>query len=108
MSVSGAVESGLIRGQAKPKTLELAFTTFLLDARHERNSVENKPASLLVPLEKALSKIPPSQSGRQEAGTTPKRACYGISMAFSQQDDKYAYKQTKVNVFIKMKYSTVL
>ena len=42
-------------------TLKLVFTASLLDAQHYRDSVENKPASLLVvPLGKALSWIPPS------------------------------------------------
>ena len=37
------------------------FTASLLDATHLRDSVENKPASLLVvPLGKALSGNPPS------------------------------------------------
>ena len=40
-------------------TLRLIFTASLLDAQHQRDSVENKPASLLVPLGKALSGIPP-------------------------------------------------
>ena len=40
-------------------TLKLVFTASLLDAQHLRDSVENKPASLLVvPLGKALSGIP--------------------------------------------------
>ena len=42
-------------------TLKLVFTTSLIDALHLRDSVENKPASLLVvPLGKALNGIPPS------------------------------------------------
>ena len=40
-------------------TFKLIFTASLLDAQHLRDSVENKPASLLVvPLGKALSGIP--------------------------------------------------
>ena len=43
-------------GQIKPLTLTLTFTASLLDAQQLRESVENKPASLLiVPLGKALS-----------------------------------------------------
>ena len=39
--------------------LKLVFTASLLDAQQYRDSVENKPASLLVvPLGKALSGIP--------------------------------------------------
>ena len=52
-------------------TLTLVFTAFLLDVQHLRDSVENKPASLLVvPLEKALSGILPSWCGRQMAGNS--------------------------------------
>ena len=47
-SVSGAVESGLIPSRVKPMTLELVCSAFLLYAQHYRNSVENKPASLLI------------------------------------------------------------
>ena len=72
-SASGAVDSGLIPSRVKPMTLKSVFTASLLDAQHQRDSVENKPASLLVPLGKALSGIPPSWCGRQMAAT-PKRA----------------------------------
>ena len=42
-------------------TLKLVVTASLLDAQHERDSVESKPASLLVvPLGMAFSGIPPS------------------------------------------------
>ena len=42
-------------------TLKLVFTASLLDAQHSRDSVGNKPASLLVvPLGKVLSGISPS------------------------------------------------
>ena len=59
MSISGAVDLGLIPSPVKPMTLILVFTAFLLDVQHLRDSVENKPASLLVvPLGKALSGIP--------------------------------------------------
>ena len=60
-SASGAVDLGLILSQVKPITLKLVFTASLLDAQHQRDGVEIKPASLLVvPLGKALSGIPPS------------------------------------------------
>ena len=50
---------------------KLVFTASLLDAQHLRDSVENKPASLLVvPLGKALSGIPPSWCGRQMDGNS--------------------------------------
>ena len=64
-SASGAVDSGLISSPVKPTTLKLVFTASLLDAQHQRDRVENKPASLLiVPFGKALSLIPPSRRGR--------------------------------------------
>ena len=49
---------GLIPSLVKPMILKLIFTASLLDVQHQRDSVENKPASLLVaPLGKALSGI---------------------------------------------------
>ena len=70
-SVSGAVDSGLIPNRVKPMTLKSIFTASLLDAQLQRDSVENKPASLLVvPLGKALDEIPPSWCGRQMAGNS--------------------------------------
>ena len=40
-------------------TLKIGIHSFLLDAQHLRDSVENKPASLLVvPLGKTLNGIP--------------------------------------------------
>ena len=60
-SASGGVDLGLIPSRVKPMTLKLLFTASLLDAQHLRDSVENKPARLLVvPLGKALSGITPS------------------------------------------------
>ena len=60
-SALGAVDSGLIPSWVKPMTSKLVFTASVLDAQHERNSVKNKLASLLVvPLGKVLSGIPPS------------------------------------------------
>ena len=44
-SASGAADSGLIPSWIKPVTLILVFAASLLDAQHERDSVENKPAS---------------------------------------------------------------
>ena len=69
MSASEAVDTGLISSRVKPMTLKLVFTAFLFDVQHQRDSVENKPASLLVvPLGRALNGIPPSWCGRQVAG----------------------------------------
>ena len=51
------------------KTLKMVFTASLLGAQQNRNSVENKPASLLVvPLGKTLIWMPPSLSDRQVVG----------------------------------------
>ena len=70
-SASGAVDLGLIPSRVKPMTIKLVFTASLLDVRHCRDSVENKPASLLVvPLGKVLSEISPSWCGRQMAGNS--------------------------------------
>ena len=61
---SGAIDLGLIPTRVKPMTLKLVFTASLLDAHHQRDSVENKLASLLVvPLEKTFSGISPFQRG---------------------------------------------
>ena len=47
----------------------MVFTASLLGAQHIRDSVENKPASLLVvSLGKALNGMPPSLCGRQKVG----------------------------------------
>ena len=77
MSVFGAIDSGLIPSRVKPLTLKLVFIAFLLDAQHKRDSVENKPASLLVLFGKALK-----LNGIPHLGVvdrwpaTPKRAHY--------------------------------
>ena len=69
-SASGVAKSGVIQSQVKSMKLQLVFTASLIDARHERDSVENKPASLLVSVETALSGIPPSRADRQMAGNS--------------------------------------
>ena len=47
----------------------MVLTVFLLGAQQNRNSVENKPASLLVvSLAKTLNGMPPSLCGRQMVG----------------------------------------
>ena len=47
----------------------MVFTTSLLGAQYIRDSVENKPASLLVEsLGKALNGMPPSLCSRQMVG----------------------------------------
>ena len=68
---SGAVDSSLIPSRVKPMTLKLVLAASLLDAQRYRDSVENKPASLLVvPLGKALNGIPPSWCGKQMPGNS--------------------------------------
>ena len=64
-------------------TLKLVFATSLFDFQHGRNSVENKPASLLVvPLGKALSEIP--HLGVVDRWLAiPKRARCSAMIAFS-------------------------
>ena len=82
-SASGAVDSGLIPCRVKPIILKLVLTASLVDTQHQRDSVENKPASLfVVPLGKTLNGIPPSWCGRQIA-VTSKHACYNAFIAFS-------------------------
>ena len=50
--------------------VKLVFTASLLDAQHQRDSVENKPASLRMQLEKAVDGVPPSWCGREEIGNS--------------------------------------
>ena len=70
-SASEAVDFGLIPSRVKPMTFTLVFTASLLDVQHQRDSVEKKPASLLVvPLGKALSGIPSFWCGRQMTGNS--------------------------------------
>ena len=58
-SAFGAVDSGLITSRIKPMTLKLVFTASMLSAQQWKDSVENKPTSLLVVrFGKALSGIP--------------------------------------------------
>ena len=82
-ATSRAVDSGLISSQVKSVTLILVFTASMLDDQHYRDSVENKPESLLVvPLGKAFSGIPPSWCGRQMAGNS-EASSYSALIAFS-------------------------
>ena len=68
-SASGAVDLGTIPSRVKPMTQKLVFTGSLLDAPHYKDSVKNKPASLLVvPLGKSFCGISLSWCGRQMAG----------------------------------------
>ena len=69
-SASQSVDLGFISlVESYQRTLKMVFTASLLDAQHIRDSVENKPASLLVvSLGKALNGMPPSLCGRQMVG----------------------------------------
>ena len=59
-SASGSVDLGFDSQSGQTNDLKLVFTASLLDVQHLRDSVKNKPASLLVvPLGKALNGIPP-------------------------------------------------
>ena len=59
MPASGAMDSCLILSLIKPMTWKLVFTASLLDAQQLKDRVENKPASLLVPLGKTLYEMSP-------------------------------------------------
>ena len=63
----------------------MVSTASLLGIQHKRDSVENKPASLLVvSLGKALSGTPPSLCGRQMVGPR------SILIVVAQSDEKDA------------------
>ena len=66
MSASQSVDLGFIsQVESYQKTLKMVFTASLLGAQQNRDSVENKPASLLVvSLGKTLNGMPPSLCGR--------------------------------------------
>ena len=82
-TASGAVDSGLISSQVKLMTSKLVFTASFLDAQHQRDSVENKPASLhAVPLVKALNGVPHLRVADIWPATS-KRARYSTSIVFS-------------------------
>ena len=68
------------------KTLKkMVFTASLLGAQHIRDSVENKPASLLVvSLGKALNGMPPSLCGRQMVGPS------SLPVVVAQSDERHA------------------
>ena len=64
-SASEALDSGLIPSRVKPMTLKLVFTASLLGVQHQRDSGENKLASLfVVSLGKTLGEISPFCCGR--------------------------------------------
>ena len=93
-SGSGVGNLGLNPSRVKPTILKLILTASLLDDEHQRDSVRNKPASLLVvPLEKALSGIISHLGVVDGWLATPKRTCYKVLIAFS-------YRMNKLNTQI--------
>ena len=69
-SASQSVDLGFIsQVESYQKTLKMVFIASLLGAQQNRDSVENKPASLLVvSMGKTLNGIPQSLCGRQVVG----------------------------------------
>ena len=64
---------------------KMVFTASLLGAQHIRDSVKNKPASLLVvSLGKALNGMPPSLCGRQMVGPS------SLPVVVAQSDERHA------------------
>ena len=67
------------------KSLIVVFTVSLLGAKQNRDSVENKPASLLiVSLGKALNEMPPSLCGRQMMWPS------SLPVVVAQSDERHA------------------
>ena len=66
-SVSQSVDLGSFPKSSRTKRFQkMIFTASLLSAQHNRDSMENKPASfLVVSLGKAFNRMPPSLCGRQ-------------------------------------------
>ena len=63
----------------------MVFTASLLGAQHIKDSVENKPASLLVVfLGKALNGMSPSLCGRQMVGPS------SLPAVVAQRDERHA------------------
>ena len=69
-SASQSVDLGFTsQVESYQKTYKMVFTASLLGAQQNRDSAENKPASLLVvSLGKTLNRMPPSLCGRQMVG----------------------------------------
>ena len=86
-SDSQSIDLGFISlVESYQKTLKkMVFTAFLLGAQHIRDSVENKPASLLVvSLGKVLNGMPPSLCGRQMVGPS------SLPVVVAQSDERHA------------------
>ena len=66
ISMQRWVDLGLFSSRAILKTLKLTFTLFLFGAEYKRNSVKERPRSLLVVFSgKTLNRTPTSVSGGQ-------------------------------------------
>ena len=85
-SASQLVDLGFISlVESYQKTFKkMVFTASLLGAQHIRDSVENKPASVLVFLGKALNGMPPSLCGRQMVGPS------SLPVVVAQSDERHA------------------
>ena len=86
-SDSQSIDLGFISlVESYQKTLKkMVFTAFLLGAQHIKDSVENKPASLLVvSLGKVLNGMPPSLCGRQMVGPS------SLPVVVAQSDERHA------------------
>ena len=71
VSASEAADSGFDSESGQTNDFIISIYSFLLDVQHQRDSVKNKPASLLVvSMGKTLSGISPSWYGRQVAGNS--------------------------------------
>ena len=85
-SVSQSVDLGFIsQVESYQKTLKNGIHSFPAWRSHIRDSVENKPASLLVvSLGKALNGTPPSLCGKQMVGPS------SLPVVVAQSDERHA------------------
>ena len=81
----------------------MVFTASLLGAQHIRDSVENKPASLLVvSLGKALNGTPPSLCGRQMVGPS------SLPVVVAQSDERlYKFLAPETRIFFYYRACTI-
>ena len=89
-SASLLVDLGLIsQVESYQKTLKTVFTASLLGAEQNRDSVKNKPASLLVvSLGKTLNGTPLSLCGRQAVGAKQSTRCGDPSLTEDTQTER--------------------
>ena len=86
-SASGDVDLGLIPELGQTNHFKIGIHSFLFDAQHSRDSVENKPASLLVPMRKALTGFP--NLGMVDKRSALKRARYSALIAFCDHSQRH-------------------